>query len=77
MYCPCHKNVNKWNKLSGVDELLDKNDICIGRKCPFKCVSGLKTHITTSGKNSNIHLAMSHYINAVYSKKILIVFRPT
>ena len=50
VYCPCHKIVSKWNKLSGVDELLDKYDICKVKKCPFKSVSGLKTHITTTGK---------------------------
>ena len=52
VYCPCHKLLSKWNNVSQVDELLDKHDICT-KKCTFKSVSGLKTHITTTKKNIN------------------------
>ena len=71
VYCPCHKIMSKWNKLSGVDEILDENDICNVKKSTFKNVTGFKSHITSLAKSSSIHLAMQHYINHVYSKSNL------
>ena len=69
VYCPCHKIMSNWNKLSGVNELIDEKDTCNKNSCPFKTVSGFKTHIASCTRSSIIHFAMDKYITEVYSKK--------
>ena len=63
--------MSKWNQLSGVDELLDEKDTCNVKKCPFKNVTGFKTHITSNAKKiqytfSNAALHQS----CVYKKNV-------
>ena len=69
VYCPCHKIMSNWNKLSGVNELFDEEDNCNKNSCPFKSVSGFKTHIASCTRSSILHFAMHEYITEVYSKK--------
>ena len=69
VYCPCHKIMSNWNKLSGVNELFDEKDTCNKNSCPFKTVSGFKTHIASCTRSSILHFAMHEYITEVYSKK--------
>ena len=68
MYCPCQNCSSKWNNLCGITSIMGDSDYC-NKDTSFKSVSGLKNHITKKAKSSNLHLAMSHYIEFLSCNK--------
>ena len=48
-YCPCHQVYKVWNRLTGMDKIIDPSDVCVptkGKPMYSRGGMGLKSHIT-------------------------------